>query len=207
MPISAFQREAGGKDLILDVSAAKLRGAPHFSRARWPSPNQALSADMSRFYERESAQYRTRAQKFGSQAEIDKGSATFEPLVQLLNQDALSNDNSRFGNLSDLLVDMHEGRVLYGLISFNQLGDDLAGKMALVPWTAVRPNPREQYVQVMADRNTLRSVAFNRGQFPPLDERHLTGLSQQFDTQPYWQVYGYPPPRPAEQRSPAGSGE
>ena len=108
---------------------------------------------------------------------------------------------SLVGNLSDSLV-AGGARALRSIPSTNSVmilpastGTCSLDRSPAEPERAIRPGHG-------GHRNAPPSVAFM--QFPPLDERHLTGLSQQFDTQPYLQVYGrLPPPRPAEQRSSA----
>jgi sporulation protein YlmC with PRC-barrel domain len=110
---------------------------------------------------------------------------------ELLDQAAIDGENQPLGKMSDLIVDMREGRIAFALLRAEGIeGMDRA--LVAVPYSALSFSPARQRFMLEADRQTLRTLAFAPDNWPDLtNEQWASRLHAQFNRQPYWQVFGY----------------
>lgn len=101
--------------------------------------------------------------------------------------------NEDIGDVEDFALDTSGGRVVYTIVSFGGFWG-IGEKYAAVPVTVIQIQPRNNVALLNADRKTLESIAFSSNQFPNLSDRqYAQRVYDAFQTEPYWNVYGYVP--------------
>lgn len=127
----------------------------------------------------------------GGAASSDMRFRRVSELVGLRVKDYQNND---LGNIDNLVLDLREGRPVYGVIGFGGfLG--LGEKVAAVPWTALNIQPRGDIARLNAQKSDLEAIAYDPKNPPDLASMdYAQKLHQRFQQEPYWQVYGYTPP-------------
>jgi sporulation protein YlmC with PRC-barrel domain len=108
-------------------------------------------------------------------------------------QDTEQGQGEELGQLADLIVDMREGKLIYAII--NRPDAAAEGQYAAVPFSALRYSQDEQQFTLDAEAQTLEQLAFGQDNWPDMtSEQWGSSVHQQFDQQPYWQVFGYASP-------------
>lgn len=101
------------------------------------------------------------------------------------------------GTLRDLIVDMREGKLVYAIITRAEAED--GRQLAAVPFSALQYQADQQQFALQGEAQTLAPLAFAEDSWPDLtSEQWASNLHQQFDQQPYWQVFGYGSPGQAQ---------
>ena len=120
----------------------------------------------------------------------------FRRVSQYMGLDVKNRQNAKLGDLEDLAIartQQGEGQVIYGIVSYGgTLG--VGEKNVAIPWTAIILRPAQDMAVVDADATALDSLAFTGDNYPDLASRDYgQKAAQQFDTQPYWEVFGFAP--------------
>jgi sporulation protein YlmC with PRC-barrel domain len=96
------------------------------------------------------------------------------------------------GDLDDLVIDMHEGHVAYGVLSMRRGFLGLSRELAVVPWSAIDVLSEPGAARLDMDRETLQAMAFRPADFPNLaDPQYSREIHQRFGATPYWEVFGF----------------
>jgi len=114
--------------------------------------------------------------------------------LRRLGMDVENLKNETIGELHDILFDVRQGNLAYGLVSFGGfLG--FAEKTAAVPWSAFRYLPDRGVEQLHAERQTLEAVVIPKNNHQKLNEPLFARqVHDRFDQEPYWDVYGFVAP-------------
>jgi sporulation protein YlmC with PRC-barrel domain len=99
------------------------------------------------------------------------------------------------GNIEDIALDVQQGDVAFALISLDGEAVKLSNKQAVVPWSSLLIQPKQDVANVNVDSKTIRQVAYSTDDIPNLnDTQESQEIYAQFDREPYWTVYGYMAP-------------
>lgn len=120
--------------------------------------------------------------------------ANFYSCKKTLGMDIKNDQDKKVGQLEDIVFDVRQGNLAYGLVGFGgTMG--LAKKTAAVPWNAIQIQPDQKIARLNTDERTLSSVEINKDQIARLnDPTFARQVHQSFGQEPYWEVYGYVPP-------------
>ena len=112
-------------------------------------------------------------------------------LVSVIGLGVRDRRDASLGDLSDVIIDLHEGRPVLGIVSYGGvLG--VGEKLAPVPWSAVEFRHGLSFVTVDSSRATLDAIAFASDKWPDLNSSdYVSGVFQKFNENPYWEVFGY----------------
>jgi sporulation protein YlmC with PRC-barrel domain len=109
----------------------------------------------------------------------------------LLDRPVISSADEALGTVTDLIVDMREGRIAFALLSTDQ-APAVDGALALVPFRALTFDAARQRYALEAEAATVDSLAFDVDSWPDLtNQQWAANVHQQFNREPYWQVFGY----------------
>lgn len=98
------------------------------------------------------------------------------------------NNQGQLGTVTDLVLDIRLGHVVYAVVSTAGANNELA----LVPWSAMKVNPQQKRFELNATAQTLRTAAFRENNWPKMtDEQWARDLHQRYQATPYWNVYGF----------------
>jgi sporulation protein YlmC with PRC-barrel domain len=123
-----------------------------------------------------------------------KADIKYRRLSELVGLTIKNNQGEELGELEDIVIDTHEGKVAYAVLSMRSGFLGLNKELAAVPWSSFDILPRLGTARLNADKETLRSIAFDDDEFPDLADREYTReLYQRFGATPYWEAYGYVP--------------
>jgi sporulation protein YlmC with PRC-barrel domain len=185
---------------ILDIPQERLRDAPGFDRNRYPDvANPEFARDVEEFYgrfsrpgQRERAWDRDRRED-GDHWSQDWQQWRLRAVSRVVGSDIEDPQGRNIGNVEDIVIDEREGRLVYAIVSYGgMLG--VQTREAVVPWTILRPRREDgQYtVDLPRDRAEQLFDAVSYSQEMNLtDPQVAQRVHQQFDAQPYWEVYGY----------------
>ncbi|MCE5325971.1 MAG: PRC-barrel domain-containing protein [Planctomycetaceae bacterium] len=89
------------------------------------------------------------------------------------------------------MMNQGEGFVSFAIVSYGGvLG--VGEKMSAVPWNALNFDTAKDVARLNATKETLESTAFAKDRYPDFTDRQWAqGVYQKYNTEPYWQVYGY----------------
>jgi sporulation protein YlmC with PRC-barrel domain len=132
----------------------------------------------------------------------------YRRLTKLIGTTIKNPEGVELGKLNNVMIDTHGGKVAYGILSLSDSGFlGMNRKLAAVPWSVFRIDERVGTVMLHTDKATLDAVAFDRDEFPNLqDPQYSRNLHERFNVRPYWGALGYVPGEqqnhPAEQDYP-----
>jgi hypothetical protein len=106
--------------------------------------------------------------------------------------DVKNNQDKTIGEISDVIFDIRQGEIAYGLTSFGgTLG--VNKKTAAVPWKAIRFDSGQKIARLDADESTLTAAEFDTNKMWMLSNPDFARKVHQSFGQEYG-VYGYVPP-------------
>lgn len=102
------------------------------------------------------------------------------------------------GELEELMIDMDSGVVAYGIVSYGGfLG--IGSNLSPVPWASVDLRAQDEQLVIDATRDDLEALSFSDDDWPDFSDRQYTQrVFAQYDQSPYWEVYGFEEPAPAQ---------
>jgi len=115
-------------------------------------------------------------------------------LSQLIGTEVQGRQAEDLGEIENVMIDTNSGHLVAAIISYGGvlgIGED----MSAVPWSSVTIRPRQEVARIDADQKMLEAAKLEGGEYPEFDRSYVMNLYQQFDQEPYWQVYGYVPGR------------
>lgn len=91
------------------------------------------------------------------------------------------------GKLSEIMIDIHSGRIAYGVLSvggFLGLGD----RLFAIPWSRLTIDQEHQQIIFDVDRATLeRAPGFGKEEWPDFSDPNLAEqLYAHYSAEPYW---------------------
>ena len=200
VPVTAFRRDAVSR-LTIDVMATDLSRVPKVESGDWLALTNAGFLEKIDFFFKGRSDLYKEAAKLNEPpvlgAREDTGMmkpkvTSYQKLTKLIGLGIRARDADMAGNLEDLVVDLTDGKVVYGVLSLNPPGE--SEMLVAVPWTAIEVRPRQRQANVDATIATLHSLAFLPTSLPDLQDRTFASrIYQAFGREPYWQVYGYAP--------------
>jgi hypothetical protein len=99
------------------------------------------------------------------------------------------------GELSDLIVDMREGKIVYGILTRTD------GQLVAVPFSALQYETSQEQFVLDIEPQTLDQLAFAQDSWPDMtSEQWASTVHEQFNREPYWQVFGYGSPGQPQQQ-------
>jgi sporulation protein YlmC with PRC-barrel domain len=100
----------------------------------------------------------------------------------------------RLGKLDDLVIDTHQGRVAFGIVSMRTGTLGLGKDYAAVPWPAFQFVDPAGAIRLDTTPDTLASIAFKADNFPNLaDPQYSRQLYERFRVMPYGETLGFVP--------------
>jgi sporulation protein YlmC with PRC-barrel domain len=113
---------------------------------------------------------------------------------ETIGMDIQNTAGEKIAQLSDIVFDVREGSIVYGLASYGGLLG-IGGQTAAVPFSAITLEHQQGIAKLDADRSTLDSAIIPRGDLHKLNEPMFARqIHTNFAQEPYWEVLGYVPP-------------
>lgn len=125
------------------------------------------------------------------------GAAAHGPLVKasdLIGKDIKNREGTDMGDVNELAIDLHSGRVAYAVVSFGGfLG--IGDKLVAVPFRALKPGPKGDYLMLDVPKEKLEKAPnFDKDKWPDMDDdewgRTVHGF---YGVDPYWSEGGRGP--------------
>ena len=115
-------------------------------------------------------------------------------LSKLLGITVRNLQNEDLGKLDNAMIDVHQGKVAYGIVAMRHGFLGLNKDFVAVPWSALDLTGQPGIARLDADKDTLTALAFNRDSFPNLeDPQYSRQLYERFHATPYWESLGFVP--------------
>jgi sporulation protein YlmC with PRC-barrel domain len=117
-------------------------------------------------------------------------------LSKILGEKVQDLQGENIGRLDNVMIDLHQGKLAFGIVSMRHGFLGLDKEFAAVPWTALDLASEPGIAKLNADRDTLAAIAFESDNFPNLaDPQYSRQLFERFHATPYWegQNLGYIP--------------
>jgi len=191
IPWSAFQMKADGSAAILNIDEQTLKNSKGFNKDNWPDMGDPKWAqEAHRQYGQEL--YRDQeARRTEGTAPTPKEHFWVRKLSELVGLAVKNREEEALGEINEIVVDLHEGRVAYAILGVGgYLG--MGEKEVAVPWSALDLKPRLEVAIIDADKKSLEKLAFDPDKLPDLADRtYSSRLHEQFEQEPYWEVFGY----------------
>jgi sporulation protein YlmC with PRC-barrel domain len=100
----------------------------------------------------------------------------------------------RLGKLDDVVIDTHQGKVAFGIVSMRTGTLGLGKDYAAVPWQAFQFTEHAAAIRLDTTPQTLASIAFKADNFPNLaDPQYSRQLYERFRVAPYGETLGFVP--------------
>lgn len=213
VPCTSLKPHPDKQAFTLTIDKQKFENAPGFTEVNWPNITDqnwaretgdyfksASTSDLSS--ERSRTSDPSMADKAGSAATRIKESvmgSTKDDLwtrrVSEISKAKLETQDGRsIGKIENIAIDMTEGRPVYAFLVLDGLNSEEQrnGDRSVVPWETLEFKPEQKAARIDADINTLTSVAFKEGKNPNLsDSQAAQNIYNAFNTEPYWNVFGY----------------
>jgi sporulation protein YlmC with PRC-barrel domain len=195
VPWSAFS--TGDKNYMLNISKDKLIGAPTIKSLDPVLLNASVTQMVQSFYSKQLSAGKEFTGK--SNTSMFKETPNFTSCEKIIGINIKNDENQKIAKLSDVIFDVRQGNVAYGLASFRGFFG-FAQKTAAVPWSAIQLQPRQKVADLNiaslnADERLLTSAVIEKGDLAKLnDPTFARQIHQDFAKAPYWEIYGYVPP-------------
>ena len=182
----------------LDVTKDGLRNAPTISS----DDPKLFTSDMIQtaqsFYSRQISSGKEMGKTISRVSSTQDANMSRTPSFfsckKALGMDIKNDQDQDIADLKDIVFDVRQGNLAYGLINFGGVMG-IATKTAAVPWSAIKIQPDQKNARLNADERTLASAQISRDQIAKLnDPTFARQVHQSFGQDPYWEVYGYVPP-------------
>ena len=210
IPWTAF--DTGTDTYILDISSNDLRSAPmmtsldidKLNSADFHTQIQARYADqiaaMQKMHKSEHMTTGHMKDEAGKM-HADSNAAQLCTANRIIGNDVKDTQSRKLGELSDVIFDVRQGNLAYGLVSFGGvLG--IGDKIAAVPWESVQLQTGREVVTLDTDRDTLKQSVLPNDDLSELCEPTFARqVHQGFDQEPYWEVFGFIAPSGSATRS------
>lgn len=91
------------------------------------------------------------------------------------------------GDIKDLMIDLHSGRVAYAVIEFGGLFG-IGSKLFAVPLSALRQDAKDKCFVLNATKESLENAAgFDKDHWPDFADRSWQeAVHKHYDRPPYW---------------------
>jgi len=208
VPWQAFGRTAD-RDLSLNIDPEQLKNAPGFDKGTLPNTaDPQFHEGVHSFYKTEPYSLapgdRERSREAGRQEEPREGTLDWNSWVsrgddtawarrlgELLGTKIENAQGDTIAELEDVIVDTREARAVYAVVSFGgTLG--FFQDTAIIPWNALRLNLAREAYATDATLAQLEQAKLSDTEYRNLEDREYSeALFATFETQPYWQEFGY----------------
>lgn len=123
-----------------------------------------------------------------------KADIKYRRLSELVGLTIKNEQGEELGELEDIVLDVHQGKVAYAVLSMRSGFLGLNKDYVPVPWSAMNILPDVGTARLNADKQTLEAIAFKSDKFPNLeDQAYSRQLHERFGARPYWEALGFVP--------------
>lgn len=128
-------------------------------------------------------------------------------LSKLLGTTVRSHENEDLGKLDNVVIDVRQGKVAFGIVSLRSGFLGLSKDFVAVPWSALDLTSEPGVAKLDTDKQTLMAMTFNEDNFPNLaDPQYSRQLHERFQATPYSGALGYIPGEEKPSGKPPHSG-
>lgn len=131
-------------------------------------------------------------------------------LSKLMGVNIRNLQDENLGKLDNVVIDVHQGKLAYGIVAIRSGFLGLNKDFVAVPWSALDLRSQPGIARLDADKQTLTAIAFDKDHFPNLeDPQYSRQLFDRFHATPYWegQNLGFIPGEENRSVNPPSSGE
>lgn len=159
--IEAKQEQAG-------VDEARERGAPHLRQDDWATDQREQMRE-----------------------EGEEGLTWGRRLTRVIGLEVKNPDETSLGEIEDLVIDLHEGRVVISVLSLGSWFD-WTDEYVFVPWNEIDLRTNEKIAVLDIDKAELRQARFPENDWPNINDPQIASqVFDRFDREPYWVSAGY----------------
>jgi sporulation protein YlmC with PRC-barrel domain len=109
-------------------------------------------------------------------------------LSKLMGVNIRNLQDENLGKLDNVVIDVHQGKVAYGIVAIRSGFLGLNKDFVAVPWSALNWAGQPGIARLDADKQTLTALAFGKDNFPNLeDPQYSRQLFDRFHATPYWE--------------------
>jgi sporulation protein YlmC with PRC-barrel domain len=216
VPWSAFEirPQEQGKVLVLNVDENYLKTTTGFDKDHWPLvadrnwpgstearsvPGEQPRSEMEQGMAAESHQQPTYSPQDTERTApgmtpAPSADIKYLRLSKLIGTTVKNSEGTNIGKLNNVMLDVNKGKVAYGILSVDRGFLGTSGRLAAIPWSAIRIDEQQGVAMLNVDRNTLQAIAFDENHFPNFaDPQYSRDLYQRFNVRPYWEALGFVP--------------
>jgi sporulation protein YlmC with PRC-barrel domain len=215
VPWSAFELrpQEQGKVLVLNVDENYLKTTQGFDKDHWPlvadrnwptgTEARNVPAEQPRSEMSEGMAAESHPEQTYSPQATERTTPGMTPVVtdikylrlsKLIGTTIKNSEGTDIGKLNNVMLDWNSGKVAYGILSVDRSFLGTGGKLAAIPWSAIRIDEQRSVATLNVDKNTLQAIAFDENRFPNLaDPQYSRDLYQRFNVRPYWEALGFVP--------------
>jgi hypothetical protein len=108
---------------------------------------------------------------------------------ELLGLPVIDSRKECIGTLSDIMFDLHSGRIAYGVVALDR-APQWSERVIAIPWNAMHLDPEAAHLCVNALRDWIeRAPSMQAGAMPNLLDHECAVLIHSFfGTKPYWEA-------------------
>lgn len=115
---------------------------------------------------------------------------------QLIGINVVDKSGKQLGELNDLAIELHDGRIAYGVLEFSDSWYDYTGKLFPIPWDnySYTTSSSEHQMQLKATQEQFKNAeGFDPNDWPDMANKSWGERTHGiYGSQPYWHMYDYP---------------
>ncbi len=115
---------------------------------------------------------------------------------QLIGINVVDKAGKELGSLNDLAIELHDGRIAYGVLKFSDAWYDYSGKLFPIPWDKYdyKTSSSERQLQLNATQEQFKNAeGFDPDAWSDMaDQSWGENTHENYGSQPYWHMYEYP---------------
>ncbi|MCC4770195.1 hypothetical protein FXV91_08295 [Methanosarcina sp. DH2] len=184
---------------VLDIPKETLEKAEGFDKDNWPVTSHEWLSRTYTYYGYEPYWQREVTERTGLPGEIgservsgreglaSRESPDFLSAGTMKGDKVINTAGEDLGKIEELMIDLHDGRVAYAVLSFGGfLG--MSDKLFAIPWQSLSLRVHEHAFVLNIPKDVLENAeGFDKGNWP-LTREELSRTYTYYGYQPYWQI-------------------
>ena len=169
--------ERAGQEILAlkNVTKANLDKAPGFDKNHWPMVAEENWLGIERGMRAETG--------YGV---VKSGDIEHLRLSRLMGISVRNRQDENLGRLDNVVIDVHQGKLGYGIVAIRNGFLGLNKDFVAVPWPALDLSSQPGIAKLDAGKETLMAIAFDKKSFPNLeDPQYSHQLYERFHAMPY----------------------
>ncbi len=195
IPWKALTLKVHEHTFLLDIPKETLKNAEGFDKDNWPVTTRDWLFNMYSYYGYQPYWQTGAVETATPESErisrmtsrTDRSSPEFLPASDIQGKKVINRDGDHIGKIEDIMIDLHDGRIAYIVISHGGILG-VGSKQLAIPWNSLTLRARENAFVLDISKETVdKAEGLDKDKWPVTYEE-LSSTFAYYGYQPYWRT-------------------